>query len=165
MNKRTALPVALLTLALVLFLVSCGTQVPPTATHAPIATYTPGPDPTAPPPYQAQPPRAPTAKPGKPGTYTVEYQVSPTPMNGKVSVTYSNAQGGTEQMDISFGSSGRTMAWSHTINATPGTFVYIAAQLNFTGSLRVQIRVNGTVWKESSSSGSYVIATASGILP
>ncbi len=75
----------------------------------------------------------------------------------KVMVTLSNATGGTEQYN--------NVSVPNTISYSsfPGWFLYIAAQnQGESGSVTVAIYVNGKLFKTSSSSGAYVIASASG---
>jgi hypothetical protein len=74
------------------------------------------------------------------------------------SLTYTNKQGGTEQI------SKAQLPWSKTLYPMyPGDFVYISAQnLDEYGGVTVEIWLDGVKMKSSESSGSYVIATASG---
>lgn len=96
---------------------------------------------------------APTVR-AAPTTYKVMYEI--TGSAGSVSITLSNAQGGTEQGDYS-------LPFRVTISMHKGDFVYISAQNNGeTGSVTCKIWVNGVVWKESTSAGAYVIADCSG---
>ena len=87
----------------------------------------------------------------------VEYEV--TGSASKVDVTYENEDGGTSQeSDVS-------VPWSYSFKGYSGDFVYISAQnQGETGSVTVTIYKNGSVFKTSTSSGAYVIATASGTL-
>jgi hypothetical protein len=73
------------------------------------------------------------------------------------SVTYATNGGGTAQGDVA-------IPWrSSKSNFSDGQFMYISAQNNGnTGSVIVKIVSNGTVIKQTISSGAYVIATASG---
>ncbi len=75
-----------------------------------------------------------------------------------VGITYSNVQGGTEQRDAV-----RTN-WTHAMTGVErGQFVYISAQNNGrSGSVSCQIVVDEVVFRESTSSGAYAIATCSG---
>ncbi len=103
--------------------------------------------------------------PGSPGPartpippYTVEYRVV-----GEYTmtafVTYRNASGGTEQMDVK-------LPWSTSFSSRSGSFVYLSAQnRENAGKITVSIRVNGAQFRSSTSSGAYVIATASGTAP
>lgn len=74
-------------------------------------------------------------------------------------ITYSNASEDTEQRSVSG-------FWSYDFTGASGQFVYISAQNNASsGTVSVQILHNGGVLKDASSSGAYVIATASGSVP
>ena len=78
--------------------------------------------------------------------------------NSGVSVTYESAGGGTSQKDV-------TTPWnSETFSVSNGGFVYISAQRTSPGSGTVTVYIfkDGKEWKNTSSSGEYVIATASG---
>lgn len=76
------------------------------------------------------------------------------------SVTLTNGQGGTEQ----YGKV--SIPWTYTDKAFSANFLYVSAQnLGAHGTITVSIHVNGKSFKTSSSSGSYVIATASGSRP
>lgn len=89
---------------------------------------------------------------------TVEYSVSCSPPG--FDITYENEGGNTEQKDISSGS------WQTSFSGTSGAFVYISAQANNeNASISVEISFKGKVIEEATSSGDYVIATASGSLP
>ena len=91
---------------------------------------------------------------GTPQSYSVEYKVSGSA--NSASITYSNAQGGTEQQKIN-------LPWSKSFTVTSGSFLYISAQNEGdSGSVTCQILVNGSVYKTSTSSGAYVIADCSG---
>lgn len=91
-------------------------------------------------------------------SYSVEYQV--TGSASTVFVTYENENGGTSQIASAI------VPWSHTFTANSGDFVYISAQNNGdSGSVTVTILEDGNVFKTSTSSGAYVIADASGMLP
>jgi len=89
-------------------------------------------------------------------TYRVKYRVGGT--TSKASVTYENAQGGTEQMDVS-------VPWQKTIGTVErGDFLYLSAQnQNDSGSITCEIWVDGKMWKHSISSGAYVIASCNGL--
>jgi hypothetical protein len=77
-----------------------------------------------------------------------------------VSVTYQNASGGTSQ------GSGCGLPWSYTYTGWRRDFAYISAQNEGDhGTVTASIYVGGALWKSSTSSGAYVIATASGSLP
>ncbi|MHB8276342.1 MAG: hypothetical protein ACYDIA_01645 [Candidatus Humimicrobiaceae bacterium] len=100
------------------------------------------------------------------------------PISPKVSVTYSNSQGGTEQIsemslkkDVSsLGLSGITNPdkWSGEIiaeykNSPIDNFLYISAQNQSPGNIIVIILVDGVIWKNSLAKGMYSIAEASGV--
>jgi len=99
------------------------------------------------------------------------------PIRPEVSVTYSNSQGGTEQIsavklekDIySLGLSeipnpdkwnGEIIA--HHRSFSKSEFLYISAQNQSPGNIIVVILVNGIMWKHSVAKGMYSIATANG---
>jgi len=74
-------------------------------------------------------------------------------------LTYENQGGNTEQITMSG-------SWDYEFPAEEGTFVYLSAQNNNnSGTVSVQISVDGGVIEEASSSGAFVIATASGSVP
>jgi hypothetical protein len=76
-----------------------------------------------------------------------------------VFITYENQDGGTSQRDDV------ELPWSTSFQSEKGAFVYISAQnLDDTGDVTVTIFRDGKNFKSSSSSGAYVIATASGTL-
>lgn len=88
---------------------------------------------------------------------SVRYKVSGTAET--VDITYENASGGTSQL------SEVELPWSITFEANIGDFVYLSAQnQGDEGSVTVTIYKNGDVFKQSTSEGAYVIATASGTL-
>ena len=88
-------------------------------------------------------------------TYQVKYKVGGT--TSQASLTYENAQGGTEQMDV-------RVPWEKTIGTVErGDFLYLSAQnQNDSGSITCEIWVDGNRWKHSISSGAYVIASCNG---
>ncbi len=91
----------------------------------------------------------------KPKTYSVTYSVSGVNTNS-ASLTYQNSGGGTSQEVV-------TLPWSKVIIAKPGDFLYVSAQnKNGVGSVTSTITVDKTVFKISTSTGAYVIATATG---
>ena len=96
--------------------------------------------------------------PAGPTIYNVEYEVTGFPQN-KVDITYENESGGTSQYsDVS-------IPWSYSFKREEGEFVYISAQnQGQSGSITVTILRNDNIFKSSTSSGAYVIATASGTL-
>ncbi len=88
------------------------------------------------------------------GSYLVTYSVSGSTKSA--SLTYANSQGGTAQETVS-------VPWSKQYTFKKGDFLYISAQNEQdTGSVTTDIRVNGVLTKTATSSGAYVIATASG---
>lgn len=75
-------------------------------------------------------------------------------------LTYENKSGGTEQIDDA------SYNWSYSFTGEVGQFVYISAQNNNnSGIVTVNISVDGEIYKTSTSTGAYVIATASGSIP
>jgi hypothetical protein len=89
---------------------------------------------------------------------TVKYEVTCSPSG--FDITYENSSGNTEQKTISSGS------WTTTFTGNQGDFVYISAQTdNENANITAKIYYQGDVIEQSSSSGDYVIATASGSLP
>ena len=92
-------------------------------------------------------------------SYSVKYEV--TGSAKKVSITIENDNGGTSQFsDVS-------VPWTYNFadRKKEGTFVYVAAQnQGETGTVTTTIYKDGKVFKTSTSSGAYVIATASGML-
>jgi hypothetical protein len=88
------------------------------------------------------------------GTTVVTYAVGGS--TTLASLTYSNNQGGTVQEKVS-------LPWSKQYTMKQGDFLYISAQNeNASGSVVTEIRVNGVSFKSTTSTGAYVIATASG---
>jgi hypothetical protein len=86
--------------------------------------------------------------------FEVEYRISGTATT--VDVTLANSSGGTEQY------SDVVIPHSYTYKTFSDDFKYISAQNNGeAGSVTVAIYIKGTVLKTSTSSGAYVIATAS----
>lgn len=81
--------------------------------------------------------------------------------DGRVDITIENQDGGTSQMtDVS-------TPWTYpkngTFKADSSDYVYVSAQRGSgKGEIKVQIIVNGNVWKESSSSGPHSTASQSG---
>jgi hypothetical protein len=84
--------------------------------------------------------------------------ISPAPRSGSaatVDVTYQDADGDTAQQ------SGVRVPWSHSVGRG-SDFLYISAQnQGSSGSVTCSIRNNGRVVKQATSSGAYVICTAS----
>ena len=86
----------------------------------------------------------------------VEVVYSVTGSAGSVSITQSNASGGTEQYE-----SGLPLTRSFWIR--PGSFLYISAQnRGDSGDVQCTITSNGRTVQTASSSGAFVIATCSG---
>jgi hypothetical protein len=76
----------------------------------------------------------------------------------EVDVTLSNPTGGTEQY------SSVSLPYKYSYYSFSDDFVYISAQNQGEyGTVRVSIYVDGELFKTASSSGAYVIATASGL--
>jgi hypothetical protein len=89
---------------------------------------------------------------------TVKYEVTCSPSG--FDITYENSSGNTEQKTISSGS------WTTTFTGNQGDFVYISAQAdNENANITTKIYYQGDIIEQASSSGDYVIATASGSLP
>jgi hypothetical protein len=89
---------------------------------------------------------------------TVKYEVTCSPSG--FYITYENSSGNTEQKTISSGS------WTTTFTGNQGYFVYISAQAdNENANITAKIYYQGDIIEQASSSGDYVIATASGSLP
>jgi hypothetical protein len=87
-------------------------------------------------------------------TASVVYRVSGT--TDSASLTYINSQGGTVQETI-------TTPWTKTYTMKADDFLYVSAQnQNASGSITSEILINGVTFKTTTSTGSYVIATASG---
>ena len=87
--------------------------------------------------------------------YTVKYQVTGTAKT--VDLTIENEDGGTSQF------SNRPVPWTYTFTSIYDTWVYCSAQnQGETGSVITTIYVNDVKFKQSTSEGAYVIASASG---
>ncbi len=89
----------------------------------------------------------------------VEYKVTCT--TGLVDLTIENASGGTSQFDD------MATPWSYSFEVNNPEygyfFVYVSAQnQQSSGTVTAQIYVNNSLYKTSTSTGAYVIATASG---
>jgi len=88
-------------------------------------------------------------------TYEIEYKITGTASS--VDVTLSNASGGTEQF------SNVALPKTYSYKNFYDNFVYISAQnQGSSGSVTVTIFHRGSQYRTSTSSGAYVIATASG---
>ncbi len=80
--------------------------------------------------------------------------------SGDYNITYQNENGGTSQIQHINNN------WQYKFDARPGTFIYLSAQNNNDyGSVRVEIKIDGTLFKTSNSEGAYVIATSNGSVP
>jgi hypothetical protein len=100
------------------------------------------------------------------------------PFSPEVSVTYSNSQGGTEQISgINLGKDYNSLGLPDIENAIKwqgeviaqydnfpiNEFMYLSAQnQNAYGNIIVIILIDGIVWKNSLAKGEYAIATANG---
>ena len=94
----------------------------------------------------------------KEGNNVVKYEVTCSPSG--FDITYENSSGNTEQKDISSGN------WSTTFTSSSGAFVYISAQAGHeNATITSKIYYEGELIETATSSGDYVIATASGSLP
>lgn len=93
----------------------------------------------------------------EPGERTrVEYIVSGTAK--EASITFTNEKGWTEQKRVAI-----PWRWSSKGDVQKDTPLYISAQSEvYQGSIKVQIVVNGKVWKEASEFGPFVVATVRG---
>lgn len=82
------------------------------------------------------------------------------PSEGKtISLTWSNAEGGTDQTESS-------TPWTKELRVSPGFTAYVSAQLGGRGDdIQCEIFIDGTNFKRSSSSGKYAISTCSGAVP
>jgi len=91
----------------------------------------------------------------KPEDEKVRYEVQ----CSSCSLTYANSSGNTEQRDM-------TTSWNYEFTAEKARWLYISAQNNnASGTVGVKIIVRGGTIESASSSGAYVIATASGSMP
>jgi len=91
-----------------------------------------------------------------PSSYSVTYEISGSASS--VSITLSNAQGGTEQGEYK-------VPFRKTYTMDRGAFAYISAQNQGEfGTVTCKILVGSTVWKESTSTGAYSIADCSGLV-
>lgn len=90
-----------------------------------------------------------------PARYNITYRVSGSARGA--SVTFENAQGGTEQFERV------SPPWNHTMVVDEGSFLYLSVQNQGEhGSVTCEIELNGRSWRKSSSTGGYVIASCSG---
>jgi hypothetical protein len=89
------------------------------------------------------------------GEYTMKYTVTGTAST--VNITISGKNESTEQF------SNVLLPWEYSFTGYDGDFVYVSAQNNgSTGTVTVKIFRSGNEMKTATSSGAYVIATASG---
>jgi len=94
----------------------------------------------------------------KPFNYPVViYEITGSALSA--SVTLVNREGGAEQY-------GKVhIPWTYKDKSFTGQYLYISAQnLGGSGTIKVAIYIDGKCYKASSSSGAYVIASASGYL-
>lgn len=92
----------------------------------------------------------------QPTTYNITYSV--TGSATVANLTYRNESGGTDQMQAD-------LPWSKTFRALPGSHLYISAQNDSdVGTVKVEIKVGGTVVQSGQTNAEYGIATASGRL-
>ena len=91
---------------------------------------------------------------------TVVYQAT-TGRHDGMSLTMENSQGGTEQYDTGYHNE-----YERTLTGFDyGDFAYLSAQCDDANcTVKCRILVNGIIWRESTSSGSYAIASCSGRL-
>ena len=92
-----------------------------------------------------------------PSYYAIKYEVTGTAST--VDITYENRDGGTSQI------SDRYLPWEYTFTGKSGDFVYVSAQnQGSSGTVTVTIYDGDRILDTSTSSGAYVIATASDML-
>jgi hypothetical protein len=96
---------------------------------------------------------------GLPVSYTVKYEITGTASS--VDITMENAGGNTEQLDDV------PLPWSQSFTITleqhEHFFAYVSAQnQGTTGTVTAKIYKDGSEFKTATSSGAYVIASASG---
>lgn len=97
--------------------------------------------------------------PTEPSTKSIRYSVNGT-TGVEVNITISNEDDGTSQF------SDVPVPWTYTFTAKKGHFLYVSAQNQMAGGeVSAIIYIDGKEWKRSSSSGAYVIASASGSCP
>lgn len=88
----------------------------------------------------------------------VRYSITGTA--NSVSITYQNVYGGVSQIGNT------SVPWSLSFTGEPGDFVYVSAQnQGETGKVTAIIFIDDDVFKSSTSSGAFVIATSSGSIP
>jgi len=88
--------------------------------------------------------------------YDVEYIVDGTVE--KAVITYTNEKGWTtEKLEVDV-----PWRWTSASKFPKDTSIYISAQGKGIGSIRVQVNVDGALWKESEDFGPYVLVSAIG---
>ena len=86
--------------------------------------------------------------------FTVEYVVDGTARSAHV--TYTNKDGGTEMENVE-------LPWSKTFQARSGHFLYISAQISYSGGgVQTEIKANGKTFKEAYLNGAHNIASVNG---
>ena len=96
--------------------------------------------------------------PAQDNSRSVKYEV--TGSASSVSLTLNNATRGTEQIDSA------PLPWARSFTVQKGAFLYVSAQNNgSSGSITASVYVNNNLLQTVTSSGAYVIATASGDAP
>jgi hypothetical protein len=99
-----------------------------------------------------KPPQDPTSV-----SHSGEYDVAGTGGCTHADITYTPANGGTQQL------SNQLLPWSYTFSANGGTFVYVSAQNDqSSGTVTTTIKEDNSTLFTNSSSGAYVIATSDG---
>jgi len=90
----------------------------------------------------------------------VEYRVTCSAAPYLVDITIENEGGGVSQF------SDMAAPWSYSFTASTDDFIYVSAQnQQSSGTITASIYTDGSLFKTSTSSGAYVIATASGLVP
>jgi hypothetical protein len=90
----------------------------------------------------------------------VEYRVTCSAAPYLVDITIENEDGGVSQF------SDVVAPWSYSFTASKNDFVYVSAQnQQSSGTITASIYTDGNLFKTSTSSGAYVIATAYGSIP
>jgi ribosomal protein L7/L12 len=99
----------------------------------------------------------PYANPSSSSSHDVTYEIGGSTKTAHL--TYTNQDGGTEQMDVK-------TPWKKTISVGSGAFVYISAQKSgIEGTVSCTILVDGSPWKTGTSSAEYGIVNCSGSVP
>lgn len=89
---------------------------------------------------------------------TAKYEVTCNPRG--FFITYFNGSGNIEQKDIALGT------WSYSFTPESGDFLSISAQAdNENATITAKIIYDGRIIESATSSGDYVIASASGSIP